>query len=370
MDVQSSTAPLLRQLESMERQNRARAAAWAELETKLRAELEETVIQNETLSKERTDFKTKFTRLERIAKERETELNQSRVTIEEQTAKIIKLEAKLEELESEAAKRQQEYSEVERLAKEGVARVRSEMTQTVVESEERYRAQVEKLEKELGVEQEKRKQLESQVSQLLDHTGMIMPPRVPQSIRREATPKKLRQTEGQVSILTGALSGLEGSDNEEEDGGDDDGQREADESSNAGMSSYAALEQLTSRLKIAQVELGTLRSNLRESERARDSLVEELAECRYAKEKLPLFEAKVKELAEDNREKELEIQGLRDDIAEVRELYRTQLNVLLEEKASLIAAAPMNGGVGASSDKQTKAEEDSHIPVDVPQSDD
>ena len=60
VDVQSSTAPLLRQLESTNKQNRARAAAWAELETQLRSELEENVINNEKLSKERTDWKTNY----------------------------------------------------------------------------------------------------------------------------------------------------------------------------------------------------------------------------------------------------------------------------------------------------------------------
>jgi hypothetical protein len=346
MDVQSSTAPLLRQLESMERQNRARAAAWAELENKLRSELEETVIQNETLSRERSEFKTKYTRLERMTNERESELKACRSTIEDQTLKVSKLEVKMEELEAEAEKRQEEYVKVERLANEGVARVRSEMTQTVVDSEERYRGQIEKLEKELHIEQEKRSQLEMQVEQLLDSTGMTMAPQAPQAIRREATPKRLKQSQGQAEILAGALSGLGDSDDEDDAGiGMSRSEDESDvtTSKDGGMSSYAALEQLNSRLKIAQVELESLRASLKESERTRESLLEELSESRQAKEKLPLFEAKVKELTEENREMELEIRGLRDDIADVRELYRTQLNVLLEEKAASLTGG-MNGG--------------------------
>ena len=94
------------------------------------------------------------------------------------------------------------------------------------------------------------------------------------------------------------------------------------------------MEQLNQRLKEAKVELETLRQSLASSERVRGSLLQELSETRVAKEKLPLFEAKVQELAVDNREKEMEIMALKDDIAEIRQLYRFQLNTLIEEKAA------------------------------------
>mmetsp|Transcript_36270 Transcript_36270/g.87836 ORF Transcript_36270/g.87836 Transcript_36270/m.87836 type:complete len:1099 (-) Transcript_36270:37-3333(-) len=353
MDVQSSTAPLLRQLESMERQNRARAAGWTELENRLRSELEETVIQNETLSRERSEFKTKYTRLERSANESETELKESRRTIEDQTAKIDKLESQVETLASESEKREEEYQKVERLANEGVMRVRSEMTQTVVDSEERYRGQIEKLETDLRMEKEKRDQLQNQVEDLLENTGIPMPIPVAQAPKPESKPKRLRQAEGQAQILVGALGFAADSDDETDDGILSGGMDRGDTSGSGGVSSFAALEQLTSRLKAAQVELESLRSNLRESERSRESLVKDLAESRNAKEKLPLFEAKVKTLSEENRDMELEIRGLRDDIADVRELYRSQLNVLLEEKTS-----HLQPGNGASTKPEDEAVED------------
>jgi hypothetical protein len=340
MDVQSSTAPLLRQLESMERQNRARAANWAELEGRLRSELEESIIQNETASKDRSEFKAKFTRFERMANEREEELIAARSTMEEQTAKITNLESLLDRLSQEGEKRQEEYEKMERLASEGVARVRSEMSQTVIESEERYRGQIEKLETELKIEHEKRSQLEHQVGQLLENAGMLVSgPHAPESIRRESKPKKLKHAEGQAEILAGAL-GLDSSDDDSEDGFDDfdmDQELMKDPAANnrdkrGSVNSFAALEQLTSKLKTAQVELISLRKSLRESELTRESLVKELGETSHAKEKLPLFEAKVRELTEENREKELEIMGLREDISEVKEMYRAQLNLLVEEK--------------------------------------
>jgi septal ring factor EnvC (AmiA/AmiB activator) len=364
MDVQSSTAPLLRQLESMERQNRARTANWAELENRLRSELEETVIQNETLSKERSEFKTKYTRLERSMIEQEQELKQSKRIIEDQTAKVTKLEAQLEVMEAQAEKREGEYTKVERLANEGVMRVRSEMTQTVVESEDRYRGQIEKLESELRVEHEKKSQLEQQVEQLLESSGMIVVPQAQESVRRETKPKKLRQAQGQAEILAGAL-GVD-SDTDDDDDDDESLGHSMDRGENGGnrgglgMNSFAALEQLTSRLRAAKIELEALRRNLRESEHVRESLVEELGESRTAKEKLPLFEVKVKELTQDNREMELEIQGLREDIADVRDMYRTQLNVLLEEKASHIARTA-NGG---SPPKPSETEPEAAPPVE------
>jgi hypothetical protein len=209
------------------------------------------------------------------------------------------------------------------------------MSQTVIESEERYRGQIDKLEMDLKVEREKRTQLERQVEELLENAGMFVPgPSAPEAIRRESKPKKLRQAEGQAEILAVAL-GLDDSDDDDDDDGSDDFDLGANESSKRGsINSYAALEQLTTRLKASQVELKSLRKSLRESEATRESLVEELGETRHAKEKLPLFEAKVKELTQENREKELEIIGLREDIAEVKELYRAQLNLLLEEKAT------------------------------------
>ena len=43
----------------------------------------------------------------------------------------------------------------------------------------------------------------------------------------------------------------------------------------------------------------------------------------------------MRELTFENEQQALEIQGLREDIAEVKELYRSQLNMLLEEQAKV-----------------------------------
>jgi hypothetical protein len=255
------------------------------------------------------------------------------------------LEEKLADMETEGAKMKEEWAEVERLANEGVSRVRSEMTVTVVENEERHRFQLDTLEAELRQEREKRSQLEGQVENLIKNAELIVPQGMLQQSaesNQSTKPKRLRQSEGQADILAGALTGLGGEDSDDDDDDDDDGEDLGGENGgrNSGSGgSFAALEELTSRLKAARVELNTLRMSFADAEKSRKELAEELGEARNAKEKLPLFEAKVSELTSENNQQSLELQALQEDIVEVREMYRTQLNLLLEEKAAAAVAA-------------------------------
>jgi hypothetical protein len=240
--------------------------------------------------------------------------------MKESTAKVEKLEAKLFELETESKKREEEYVEVQRLANEGVSKVRSDMMKTVVDSDERYRAQIESVESDLKQERGKRLQLEEQVQKLLENVGLMAVP-LPHSIRtvpRDKPQKTLRAPEGQADILASTLAGLG---DESDDGYESEEDAQVIELENineggsaSGMRSFAAMEALIQRLKASTVELEALRSSLAHSEKTRASLVEELSETRQAKEKLPLFEAKVRELTDSNHEMELEIKGLQDDI--------------------------------------------------------
>lgn len=271
-------------------------------------------------------------------KERDEELHVRNNKINDQSAKMKLLEGKLASAEAKRQTMQEKYEEIEKVANEGVSKVRSDMMQTVVESEERYRAQIETVEKELREQRDIRSQLERQVEQLLESTGMIQMPAIGEpssSLKEKRT--KLRSSQGQAEILANTLTEL---DSEDEDGAASEDEEE--NSPRTGLNSFAAMEELNQRLRGTSAELTALRQQLAELERTRESLMEELVEARQAKEKLPLFEAKVRELTEENREKELELMGLQDDIVEVGHLYRTQLNALLEEKAAAMGAA-MNG---------------------------
>lgn len=333
MDVQHSTAPLLRQLESTERQNRARAAAWAELETKLRSDLEEHVIQLEKLTKERNDLVASDKRSQRFLKEKEGEITSSQETIDALSATIESLETKVEEFEEGEKKIKQDLVVAERKASEGVSKVRTEMMQTVVDSEERYRSQIVAVEEELAEERQRRGNLEKQLDELAESVaaaefvqgnGVYQP--------SPAKEKKLRSATDQASILHDTLAGI---DSDVDDDDDEENDRDVNGINHIqGQGSFAAVEQLSLGLKGAKVELEALRNQLSSSEETRESLSEELGEARQAVEKLPLFEQKVSDLTMEVKLKVMEIKGLQDDIADVRFLYRTQLDALLEEKVT------------------------------------
>ncbi|KAL7516629.1 hypothetical protein ACHAWX_001624 [Stephanocyclus meneghinianus] len=329
MDVQHSTAPLLRQLESTERQNRARASAWAELETKLRSDLEEHVIQLEKMNKERNDIRASEKRLQRTLKEKEDEIASLQNTIEDLSSTAEALEVKAKELEEDMRRAMEEKAKFERQSSEGVAKVRSELMKSMVESEETYRSRIETLEAEIADERQRRDNLIKQLDTLAENVKTVefshtrgMSTGALRSFEKE---KRLVATTNQASILHDTLLGMD-SDN-------DDGEEE-DDISNLQGGSFAAMEQLSQGLKGAKLELEALRNQLASSEESRESLLAELAETRQAAEKLPLFESKVSELTMEVKLKDMEIKGLQDDIADVRFLYRQQLDALLEEKAS------------------------------------
>ena len=326
MDVQQSTAPLLRQLESTERQNRNRSAAWLELETKLRSELEDNIAQVDKLTKERNDLLSSDKRNRRLLKEKEEEIASSQETIDALTATIESQESKVDELDEELKKMKDETTRLERRASEGAAKVRSEMMQTVVDSEQRYHSEIESLEEQLEVEQRRRTDIEKQLDDLADSVAaaqFAQQENGSQAISPSKA-KELVEATDQASILQDTLGGI---DSDEEDGQENKLGAER-------HGSFAAMEQLSLGLKGAKIELEALRRQLASSEETRESLVEELGEARQAVEKLPLFEQKVSELTMEIHLKDMEIKGLQDDIADVRYLYRTQLDALLEEKMS------------------------------------
>ena len=324
----------MRQLESTERQNRARASAWAEIETKLRSDLEDNIIKLEKLTKERNELASSDKRLQRSLKEREEEIASSVKTIDELTSTIGTLEKRLMETEEDSKRMKQELIVAERKALEGASKVRNEMMQTVVDSEERYRSQIDSLEEALDEERQRRVLLEKQMDDLVQsvssldfrHTTHNTSNGGQHSPEKE---RKLISASNQASILQSTLAGFD-SDIDDDDDVDDDGQSPGERQAGG---SFAAMEQLSLGLKGAKTELEALRKQLVTSEEIRASLLDELGNARQAVEKLPLFEQRISELTMEVKLKEMEIQGLKDDIADVKFLYRSQLDDLLEAKA-------------------------------------
>ena len=329
----------MRQLESTERQNRARAAGWAELETKLRSDHEESVVQLDKLTKERNDLVSTDKRSQRLLKEKEEEIVSSQETIDTLSSTIETLENRIEELEEEEKKIKQELVVAQRKANEGATKAKNEMLQSIVESEQRYQSQIDALEEDLDGERHRRGTLERQLDELAESVAAAE--FAHESVGGSPSPakeKKLRSATDQASILHDTLAGFDSEVDDDDDEGD------VDEMNGNGLQSqggsFAAMEQLSLGLKGAKAELEALRKQLASSEETRESLLEELGEARQAVEKLPLFEQKVSELTMEIKMKDMEIQALQEDVADIKFLYRSQLDALLEEKAATPVSTP------------------------------
>ena len=81
-----------------------------------------------------------------------------------------------------------------------------------------------------------------------------------------------------------------------------------------------------------------MQTQLRTSETIRRDLVSELNELRGASEKFHEMEENVAYLSNELNEKEIEVQGLQEDMMDIKGMYRSQLEQLLEEKLEWEAA--------------------------------
>lgn len=333
MDLQQSSAPLMRQLESTERQSRARAAAWAELEAKLRSDLEENVIQNESLNKEKYELEAQIKKLTRSIESKESDL-------EDASAKLNELDEALENITIEYNNAMEELKEVkenfhnfEMHSKENESRIRNELMSSMKESEEHYDDQIESLKVDIRQEKEKRLQLEEKIKQL--NTSSILPSSMNGGVKKSPVQKRsLGGKVNQVDILQDTLMGLNGLDYNDDNDEEEETVEDEPPLQQGTTESFAFIEQLSQALKAANSERESLRKQLLESEKKRTQLENECALRKEASTKLPIVEAQMADLTRQIAEKDLEMSGLREDIADVRAMYRSQLDILLEEKAT------------------------------------
>ena len=263
-----------------------------------------------------------------------------RRSVDEANATITELRQHINQLETQNSALKQQCQDIEAEADETVTKIRSEMTETLVLSDERHQSQISSLERKIKEEKDSRMALESKLEDLARSSEAIplsngATSSATTGVVKETKQKKLQSATGQADILQSALAGF-GGDESDDDVGDDESAGDEDNfvsDSDAGPGSFAAMEQLSQGLKGARLELQALRKQLASSEETRESLVAELTDARAASEKLPLFEAKVAELTEQVRMKDLEIQGLTEDLLDVKNLYRGQLDMLLEKAA-------------------------------------
>jgi hypothetical protein len=329
MDLQQSSAPLMRQLESAERQSRTRAAAWAELESKLRNDLEENMIQNEELNKKKYEIELELKQQNRLIKSKEAELSTAEAKMKELNDSLDSRNADYNDAAVELQSIKSEYSSFRTQSKEKESKIRSDLMMRLRENEERNNDHIESLQVDLRQEREKRLSLEEKIKEI-NMSSLV--PKATNYVNE--TPKKAKKRTlggkvNQVDILQDTLLGLNGIDNDSES--DDETSVE-----NVGgpQESFAFIEQLSQALKAANNERESLRGQLLESEEKRRLLENECVLNKGASTKLPTLEAEIIQIRRLNQEKDMEIEGLSQDIFEVRQMYRTQLDVLLEEKAT------------------------------------
>ena len=130
---------------------------------KLRSDLEDNIVKNEKLSKERTELTTSLSRMERAGTEKDEELAQLRSDIDEANATITELQESINQLEAQNNNLQQRCQDVEAEADETVTKIRSEMTDTLVMSEERYQSQIASLELKIKEEKDLAQALEAKL---------------------------------------------------------------------------------------------------------------------------------------------------------------------------------------------------------------
>jgi len=199
------------------------------------------------------------------------------------------------------------------------------MTERFRESEDRYNDHIESLEVELRQEREKRSSLEEKITEMISPEVMG----VGKAISIPSPKRNLGRTDNQAAILQDTLLGLGGED--ASDGGDHDAEENEDISDTAASGSFAFIEQLSQALKASKLERDTLRKQLDDSEERRTELENAAVANQQASKKLPALEKEVSGLKRQVLEKDREIQGLQEDIIEVRQMYRTQLDALLSD---------------------------------------
>lgn len=331
IDLQQSSAPLLRQLESTERQNRSRAAAWAELETKLRSETEEHVIEKEKLQKERNDLEADIKKTRRALQGKESELALSQSRVEDLSTTLEELSTRYENVVSELDSLKIECSNLQQYLKDSESKARVEFLGTLRDNEDRFNDNIESLEVELRQERDKRESLEQKIEEMMATSQTYVGSTLPSVQNGEKSPKRnLGRKANEADILHDTLLGLGPDDDDDDDisSSNLNDQGTEDQTSNS-TGSFAFIEQLSQALKATKSERDTLHKQLTESEERRGVLENEAVANQEATKDLPLLKAQVAQLTREVNEKDMEIQALQEDINDVRDMYKSQLNSLI-----------------------------------------
>lgn len=309
IDLQQCSGPLLRQLESAERQNRSRANAWEELERKLRSDLEESLNENASLSKEKKEMETEMKSLHRELQSKESELETANIRLSDISENLSHANDRYEAAIKELDALQVDFKALEQRCKDKESKIIAEMTVTLRESQERFNDHVDSLEVELRQEREMRQLLEEKIKEMIEKASdaEILSPHS----TGKRLPRNLGKADGQANILQSALMSIDGNDEDDDDALSNNHNNIG---MNNGTNSFAFMEEMTHAVSTAQLEVETLRNQLDESHLRRSELESELNRIR-----------------EHINDKDMEIRALEDEIVEVRHMFRSQIDALMSK---------------------------------------
>jgi len=257
MDVQESTAPLMRQLDAAEKQNRVRSATWAEIELKLRSELEESTISYEKAIASSKDLKASYARSERMLASNEKELSSANDRLRIITEDLRKSEENLREAKEMCRQYEEERDSFRKMSSEEVNKTRSDLMKLVVEGEERYRIEFDKIEITLKEERRRCGNLEKELSELKDKLRerlSVGANEMDHSYENGAESYKDNALD-QAGILLSTLNGIDG----EEDNQIDDFDVST---SMVNGTSFAAVDRLSQSLGTVKKELNLVKVNV------------------------------------------------------------------------------------------------------------
>lgn len=329
MDAQNSTAPLVRQLESTERSMRVRASTAAELEQKLRKDLEEKIVEHDAIMREKNELTSQVMILSR--KLHDAQLNYETKSRNQDKALETQLQSLTQSMNTLKTQNDEYHLTIDELQH---SVMQYEKNASVMKEYILQKETIQELTMQVKVEEGKRIELERQLTDLQTHhtnnyyySNDNIDENIGNNTTNSTNNNKLHEATNQADILKHLVDDDDDDDHQEQE-------QAVGENSSSTSNSFAAIEQLTQNLSNAMQEIHTLRTQLQTSEAIRTKLQEQMNIAKTAQEKLPFFEAKVLELTNTLAERELETKALHEDILDIKEMYRSQLDVLLEEKAA------------------------------------
>ncbi|ETN23289.1 hypothetical protein PPTG_02899 [Phytophthora nicotianae INRA-310] len=331
--VSEATQPLLRQIHTLQEEQRARQESWKATESTLLAQIEEATEQHRVVEQEKMELEQKFQELQRQVDERELEFTrkQAKLIRAQEEAESAKAEAR--ELRGHADALQIDLNQAKHQRD-----VEAEARQQLQTRLENVETSAKKLEAsatataELGQAREREAQLrqdlewhQQELQRLKSSTLQPGPPLSTGSTSRRSIEEQYSGSEAEASILKTTLETTMG-----------------DSLSSTGNTSVLGLSQLQQRLRLREGENRMLKQQLEALEARQKQTTDEIVrlstrnallesgEAQWEQTQLELAKLQKHQvvLLELFGEKEEQVEELQAEVSELKAFYRKQLDTL------------------------------------------